>query len=450
MGISSSMNAGVSGLNANANKLATISDNIANSQTNGYKRADVDFASMTVNDARTSYAIGGGRSYSAGGVTTTAIFNIEEKGAVTGTDNATDIAISGRGMLPVTSLASIGGQAVNQDFMLTSTGSFDLDSNGFLTTSSGLVLLGWAADADGSVSAMPRDSASGLSPVKVNLASTASQPTSRITLNANLPATDTAAGSSGDPQIAAIEYFDNLGTSQSLAMTFTPNVPAAGQPATNSWRLDLVDQASGQPAGSYQITFSAASGNAGNIASVTQLGAGANPPSSSYDATSGVMSLALGGQTIAMDLGSTSAGGPHHLSQLSTIFSSSGITKDGNAAGTFSGLGIDEKGYLSASYSTGFSKVLYQVPVADVPNLNGLRVLDNQTYALSDQSGALFLYDAGTGPTGAIQGFALEQSTTDTAHELTQLIQTQRAYSSNAKIIQTVDEMMQETTNLKR
>ena len=52
MGISSSLNAGVSGLNANANKLATISDNIANSQTYGYKRADVDFSSLTVSDTR--------------------------------------------------------------------------------------------------------------------------------------------------------------------------------------------------------------------------------------------------------------------------------------------------------------------------------------------------------------------------------------------------------------
>ena len=60
------------------------------------------------------------------------------------------------------------------------------------------------------------------------------------------------------------------------------------------------------------------------------------------------------------------------------------------------------------------------------------------------------LVDAGTGPVGATEGFSRETSTTDIAHELTQLIQTQRAYSSNAKIIQTVDEMLQETTNLKR
>jgi flagellar hook protein FlgE len=449
MGISSSMNAGVSGLNANANKLGTISDNIANSQTTGYKRADMDFSSLTVNDARKSYSVGGGRGYTAGGVTTTAIFDIEAKGAVIGTSNATDIAISGRGLLPVTTLASAqGGDTANQNLMLTSTGSFDLNANGYLTTSSGLVLLGWPADASGEVAEMPRDSSSPLRPVQVNVSSTASQPTSNILLNANLPATATIAGADGAAERVAVEYFDNLGTSQSLAMTFTPTVPATG--ASNTWTLDIVDQATGLPAGSYEITFSATSGNAGNIASVTQLGAGATPPSSSYDPVSGTLSLDLGDQVITTQMGSTDPAGAHHLTQLSTVFSTSGVSKDGNAAGTFTGLSIDEKGMLSANYSTGFSRVLYQVPVADVPNMNGLRVLDNQSYALSPDSGSVFFYDAGTGPTGSIEGFALEQSTTDTAEELTQLIQTQRAYSSNAKIIQTVDEMMQETTNLKR
>ncbi|MCA8889319.1 MAG: flagellar biosynthesis protein FlgE, partial [Parvularculaceae bacterium] len=56
----------------------------------------------------------------------------------------------------------------------------------------------------------------------------------------------------------------------------------------------------------------------------------------------------------------------------------------------------------------------------------------------------------GDGPAGVTLGFSLSQSTTDIAAELTDLIQTQRAYSSNAKIIQTVDEMLQETTDIIR
>jgi len=66
------------------------------------------------------------------------------------------------------------------------------------------------------------------------------------------------------------------------------------------------------------------------------------------------------------------------------------------------------------------------------------------------ESGDLYFWDAGTGPVGPLIGNALMESTTDIASELTDLIETQRAYSSNAKIVQTVDEMLQETTNLKR
>lgn len=76
--------------------------------------------------------------------------------------------------------------------------------------------------------------------------------------------------------------------------------------------------------------------------------------------------------------------------------------------------------------------------------------LDGQTYMPSPESGNYFLWDAGEGPTGDIVAFAREESAVDVAGELTSMIRTQRAYSSNAKVIQTVDEMLQETTNIKR
>ena len=197
MGISSSLNAGVSGLNANANKLATISDNIANSQTNGYKRADVDFSSLTTSDNSTPNTVGGGRWFTAGGVRTSAVWDIEQKGALTTTGNSTDLAISGRGMLPVTSVASVDQTGQDLPLMLTSTGSFDTDANGYLRTSSGLVLMGWAANPDGTIPNYARDASSGLSPVKVNLSGVASEPTSAIDLKVNLPADQTQPGSAG-------------------------------------------------------------------------------------------------------------------------------------------------------------------------------------------------------------------------------------------------------------
>ena len=85
-----------------------------------------------------------------------------------------------------------------------------------------------------------------------------------------------------------------------------------------------------------------------------------------------------------------------------------------------------------------------------MPNVNGMIAMDNQTFKPSSDSGAYFLWDAGDGPTGEIKSFSREESATDVARELTDMIKTQRAYTSNAKVIQTVDDMLQETTNLKR
>jgi flagellar hook protein FlgE len=111
---------------------------------------------------------------------------------------------------------------------------------------------------------------------------------------------------------------------------------------------------------------------------------------------------------------------------------------------------VDENGFVHATFDTGASRVIYQVPLVDLPNPNGMRSLDQQTFLPSNESGSFFLWDAGDGPTGDMVSFARQESATDIARELTDMIQTQRAYSSNANVIQTVDEMLQETTNLIR
>ena len=148
-------------------------------------------------------------------------------------------------------------------------------------------------------------------------------------LNANLPATETKAGASGTALPVTVEYFDNLGASQTLSMSFTPTVPAVGNPQTNTWTLDIVDQASGLLAGSFQIVFGDVPPNAGAPVSVTQTVPGTAPLSTAYDAASGNITLGLGNQNISIGIGSTT-GGEQHLSQLSSTFSPVGVTKDGN------------------------------------------------------------------------------------------------------------------------
>ncbi|MGB0438637.1 MAG: flagellar hook-basal body complex protein, partial [Paracoccaceae bacterium] len=93
MTISSSLNAGVAGLASNASRLAAISDNIANSATHGYKRVETDFQSMVM-------ATKGG-VYAAGGVRSNTQRLIDQSGSLVATTNATDLAVRGRGFLPV-------------------------------------------------------------------------------------------------------------------------------------------------------------------------------------------------------------------------------------------------------------------------------------------------------------------------------------------------------------
>ena len=235
MSISSSLNAGVAGLSANATRLATISDNIANSGTYGYKRASADFENFVIDNGRNA------GTYSAGGVRAVTSRLIDEQGAPVSTSNPLDLAVSGRGMLPVTPAVSLGASSGSRPLMMTTTGAFRTDEQGVLTTQSGLVLLGWPANANGTIPVLPRDTTAGLVPVTINANQTAGDPTTAVNLGVNLPATDTQSGSPGTTLPLSVEYFGNLGTSESLGIDFTPTVPASG--ASNTWTMVVRDSA---------------------------------------------------------------------------------------------------------------------------------------------------------------------------------------------------------------
>lgn len=442
MSISSSLNAGVAGLSANSTRLATIADNISNSSTYGYKRMTTEFDSLVVSSSNSS------GTYSAGGVNASTTRLISESGSIVSTSNSMDLAVSGRGFLPVAATSDMDS-LTNDSLLMTTTGSFYTDADGVLRTDSGLVLLGWPANADGTISTQARDTITGLEPVVINANQTAGDPTTTMNLGVNLPATSADGSGTGSAEELSVEYFGNLGTSETLGVTFTPSATDE-----NTWTMVIRDSATADDAsttedesilGQYTLTFDNTSQNGGTLASVTPIGA-----SPAYDASTGTLSLsaAEGLQSISLTIGKI--GDTNGLTQLSDSFSPTSITKDGSPVGNLASIEIDENGYIKATYDTGFIRTVYQVPLVDVSNQNGLISLDNQTFKVSSTSGSFYLWDAGDGPTGTIEGYARESSTVDVAEELSNLIQTQRAYSSNAKVIQTVDEMYEETTNIKR
>jgi len=433
MTLSSSLNAGVAGLSANASRLASISDNIANSSTAGYKRVQTDFHSMVIST--------NGGTYTAGGVSTTSTRMIDERGSLVSTSNSTDLAVRGRGMLPVASLTDVEGGTVGLNMMMTTTGSFNANADGMLTTETGLVLLGWPALSDGTIPSYARGSSTSLEPIQFNVTQLTGEPSTAINLGVNLPSSSTIAGADGDVENLPIEYYDNLGNSENIEVAFTPTVPGAG--ASNEWTMVLTDSASGGAViGEYTLTFTDSRTAGGSLASVATVSGGA------YDATTGSVIVSVAGGPIEISLGEI--GSSDGLTQLADDFNMAGVTKDGSPIGTFTGVEVGADGLVTASYDNGATRVVYQVPIVDMANPNGMISLDSQTYMTSDTSGSIYLWDAGDGPTGDIVGYAREESTTDVATELTNMIQTQRAYSSSAKIIQTVDEMLQETTNIKR
>ena len=433
MTISSSLNAGIAGLSANASRLASISDNIANANTHGYKRVRTDFESIVVSP--------NGGKYSAGGVRPTSRRMVDERGPLVSTSNSTDLAVRGRGFLPVASAVQVNADNGNVQMMLTTTGSFRTDADGYLKSESGLVLMGWPALSDGTIPNYPSDTADALAPVRINVNEFTGEPTTTVGVGVNLPATATEAGAPGTPQELSIEYFDNLGKSESLRINFIPLVPATG--ASNEWTMQIEDSAQpGVVIGEYEVTFDDSRTGGGQLASVTPISGGP------YDGVEGTVLVNVAGGPMEVFIGEL--GGDSGLSQLSDRFAPVELWKDGTPVGNLNAVEVDANGFVKAFFDSGITKTVFKIPLVDLPNPNGMIAIDEQVYKPSTESGTYFVWDAGEGPTGDIISYAREESAVDVAGELTSMIQTQRAYSSNAKVIQTVDEMLQETANIKR
>jgi flagellar hook protein FlgE len=172
------MNSAVSALQAQQAALSTVSDNLANSQTSGYKAVTTQF-----NDLLTQQGVG--ISYPAGGVSATARQNVTAQGLVqSNSSNATtDMAITGNGMFAVSN--GLGGSTD----AFTRNGAFNTDGSGNLyLAGTNYYLLGWPTDAKGNVTASNPDNIASLTNVNINNFNSSATATTDYTMQANLPA----------------------------------------------------------------------------------------------------------------------------------------------------------------------------------------------------------------------------------------------------------------------
>lgn len=462
MSLSASLNAGVQGLAANSTRLSAISDNIVNANTNGYKRTLTEFSSVVIDGGNdTSYTAGGVKSYVKRDIT--AVSTLES------TINSTDIAISGSGFIAITPSQDPSTFAPVADATyLTTTGSFQEDAEGYLVNSGDEYLLGWPLNADGTtVTAQPsRNSFTHLEPVNARLIKYNAVATSSISLSGPIPAQATNFGEDVQEVIHNEEYFDTIGNTHTLTYTFTPEIATVDGTSSNTWQLDVTDSATdtnGGLIGRFEIIFNGASeDNSGTILSIEQVETltdttGDGTPDTlvadaegTYDAETGMISVSTASSTIETFIGIPNIN--NGITQTGSL-NTANIrldSKDGSGYGEYKGVQVDSDGVVSAYFTNDQTRPIYQLPIITVANPNAMLPVGNQAYSITPESGSLTLADSGDRLAGRVVGFALAKSAVDVAQELTHLIETQRAYSSNAKIIQTVDEMLQETTNLKR
>lgn len=447
MSLTSAMGASVAGLAGQSAKLAGISDNIANSSTFGYKKVSTDFDSLVLSQ--------GGGGYSAGGVVATTSRAVDQNVGLVSSSSGGSLAISGPGMLAVTERAAVNSPAQDQPMLLTRTGDFAVDKDGYLKTETGLVLLGWPANADGTFPAVARDTKASLVPVRFTDSQGTGSPTTKIDLVVNLPAANTerrdnnpAVGQIGGEDVGEkivtpVNYFGNIGTEERLDFGFTPHLnQAVGR--SDKWTMTVTDYSTnpqGVVVASLVVEFSEDRDSAANIARVVGNG---------YDPATGILTFKIGSDDMQVEIGKP-GNSRKFLKQDSGAFNPQKISADGFGTAERVSYNVDDEGYVVGVFGeAGTNKRLFKVPLVSVPNYNGLTTRSSQTFTLSPEAGRFYLWDSGTGPVGQIQGYARENSTTDIAEELTNMIQTQRAYATNAKVITTVDEMLQETTNIKR
>jgi flagellar hook protein FlgE len=440
MSLYSSMNTALSGMSAQSRALGHIADNVANSQTIGFKRTDTNFVSF-ISESNNDV-------HRPGTVLARPDFANQVQGTIEQIENPLALAISGQGFF--TAALPIGK---NDDNSLrfdarqfyTRAGDFNRNSEGYMVNGSGYALQGWPV-TDGVVDKTQ------LVPIRIEEDVFTPTPTAGLTFGGNLSASATT------EQSTSIQIIDTLGRSRALTLTFAPSAA----PTDNTWRLTIraPDASNGTPAGtvgSVDIRFGQDGAVAqpdgtlaqfANATGVTFSAAAAGAPATvTFNANFGQglqpMTLNLGNFGVAGGLTQFASAGASGLSV-------NNFDQDGIPLGAFSSVTTQKNGDVRINYDNGKSRVVARVPVTVFKDPDRLQHLDGQAFLRTIDSGEARVVEAGEDGAGLLNTSAIERSNVDIATEFSKLILAQRAYSANTRIVSTVDDLLQETLNMRR
>ncbi|CAH1523068.1 flagellar hook protein FlgE [Vibrio owensii] len=396
-----SFNIALSGLDATNTELNTISHNIANASTYGFKGGRTEFAAVY-------------NGMQPGGVEVASISqNFDKNGSVTGTGRAMDLAINGSGFF------------VTKDHMgqmlYTRAGVFGTDKNNFVTANNGAKLQGYSVDNNANLQT------GSVGDIKVSTSSLNAKATDNLDFVANFDASATAVDQaiypfdSSDPNSFNSSYttkvYDSLGNSHTVTQYFMKT-------SDNEWQVNVeVDGAPTTPATAQTVQFN----TDGTLAS----------PTGSFN----VAFPAAGANAMSIDIslnGST---------QFGAAFGVSTNNPNGYTSGELAGVRVEDNGMVYATYTNGQSQLQGQVVLADFANTQGLSKVSGTAWTQSFSSGAPIMGVPGTGTLGDLTPGALEGSNVDLTSELVALMTAQRNYQANAKTISTNDKLTQALFN---
>lgn len=433
MSLYSALYAGVSGLSAQASAMATVADNITNINTVGYKGVEAQFRSLVTDGTASS-------NYSAGGVAAAPHALISKQGLLQASSSSTDLGIDGAGFFVTRS-----GTGTSDGVSFTRAGSFRPDEEGYLRNSAGYYLQGWALDNGGNY--VNTGNLSALSPVRVGELTGTATPTTKVQMRANLQSTtadytgtyaagDMATGTVTPAFSRSMKVYDAQGGAHRLNFAFLKTAP-------NNWQAEIYADPAGDVTAANGLLASG---------SIVFNPDGSLDVAGSSAALFGSLNISwtnqAASQPIALGLGSQD--GLDGLTQFGSESAMISSVIDGGLLGNISSIEVTKQGRVSAIFEDGTARALYQLPLATFPNPDGLTRLPGNGFALSNASGSAALNEPTVLGAGAISSSTLEGSTVDLAGEFTNMIRFQRAYSASSRIITTVDDMLQEVSNLKR
>jgi flagellar hook protein FlgE len=409
----------LSALSAHTTAVDVVANNLANLNTPGFKTSGVVFHDLV------TQSLGLGETQIGLGIARPLTLRQFSQGALQSSSGSLDAAIQGDGFFVLRDLS--GGM------LLTRAGTFHADDAGNLLTATGERVQGWT-EAGGVV-----DTNGPIGNIVVPVGTLRAPKTTTLfsfSLNLN------SAGVVGEPSgtfSTPLEIVDSLGITHVLTVTFVKT-------GANTWDYDVSipgdDLAAGTPGtpsslGTGSLTFDT-------------NGRLSDPPVTPGTVSFAIAGLNSGASDMTVDWGLYEVDGTPTLTQYAQTSAVAAVSQDGTAAAQLVKVGLSDGGKILAQYSNGEQRVVGQLALAAVRNPDSLMAVGNNNYQPTARTATPAVGVPQTGGRGKVLGSSVESSTVDIAQEFTNLIMLQRGYQANARVVTAVDEISQETMNMKR